>query len=151
MNHDDYRQQFEDHRSGLEFEHDLINRKLTWLLTSQTILFAALGLTLQAPSVTLVRIVGGVGLAICSFISIGLVGNVIAKVLVHNDYSKVEPHTGSEQAVRWGLRGTGKVEFGVRTWTTWLGLLADFGIPLTFLAAWICVLVLANDIVDAAI
>lgn len=28
----------------LEFEHELINRRLTWLLSSQTILFAAYGI-----------------------------------------------------------------------------------------------------------
>ena len=30
----------------LKFEHDLINRRLTWLLTSQSILFAALAFVL---------------------------------------------------------------------------------------------------------
>ena len=37
----DRRSLFEDHVTGLVFEHDLINRKIVWLLTSQSLLFAA--------------------------------------------------------------------------------------------------------------
>jgi hypothetical protein len=58
---------YEDHRDALQFEHELINRKVTWLLTSQTLLFAALGLTLDAASIALLRIIAGVGLATMPF------------------------------------------------------------------------------------
>lgn len=35
---------FFDYTARQKFEHELINRRVTWLLTSQTILFAAYGL-----------------------------------------------------------------------------------------------------------
>jgi hypothetical protein len=38
---------WKDYNHRQEFEHDLINRKTTWGLTSQTILFAAYGVTLR--------------------------------------------------------------------------------------------------------
>ena len=45
----DRRRLFEDHIHGLEFEHEPIDRKIAWLLTSQSLLFAALGLPLAVP------------------------------------------------------------------------------------------------------
>jgi hypothetical protein len=36
---------WEDAQSRQEFEHELINRKTTWLLTSQGLLFTAYGVT----------------------------------------------------------------------------------------------------------
>jgi len=42
------RDRWYDHNHRQEFEHDLINRKTTWGLTSQTILFAAYGVTLRS-------------------------------------------------------------------------------------------------------
>lgn len=144
---EDRRKVYEDHVKGLEFEHQLIDRKITWLLTSQTILFASLGLTLQAPALKLVRIMAGVGLVICFIIGIGLVGNITAKWFVYSDYKKF---VVDARKVPWGVRGTKRVEFGVRTYTTWLGVFADLAIPLTFAIAWLLVLVLSADIVEAA-
>ena len=37
---------WQDQNHRQEFEHDLLNRKTTWGLTGQTILFAAYGVTL---------------------------------------------------------------------------------------------------------
>jgi len=37
-----------DYNDRQEFEHDVINRKTTWGLTGQTILFAAYGVTLRS-------------------------------------------------------------------------------------------------------
>jgi hypothetical protein len=143
---DDWRLIFEDHVKGLEFEHELIDRKITWLLTSQTILFAALGLSLRAPVLEFVRIIATVGLVLCVFIIVGLVGNIMAKRFVYSDYrNRVDAGQTS-----WGVRGTGKVEFGVRSRTTWLGIVADIAIPLTFAVAWVFVLVLSDNIVAAA-
>jgi hypothetical protein len=125
----------------------LIDRKITWLLTSQTILFASLGLSLQAPSLKLVQIMAWVGLVICLIIGLGLAGNIMAKWFVYSDYRTFV--TGA-QDMPWGVRGTKRVEFGVRTFTTWLGVFADVAIPLTFAIAWVFVLVLSADIVEAA-
>src|SRR5438034_10742862 len=42
----EYRDIWCDHNHQQEFEHELINRKTTWSLTAQTILFTAYGLVL---------------------------------------------------------------------------------------------------------
>ena len=41
-----YRQSdlYKDYMNRLDFEHELINRRVTWLLTSQSILFAIYGI-----------------------------------------------------------------------------------------------------------
>lgn len=39
---------FDDHHARQEFEHQLIDRKTTWLLASQALLFAAYGVTYDA-------------------------------------------------------------------------------------------------------
>src|SRR4051794_6879571 len=42
------RQVWADQESRQRFQHELIDRKTTWWLTSQTILFAAYGVTLRS-------------------------------------------------------------------------------------------------------
>jgi hypothetical protein len=153
-----YRRTFEDHVDGLKFEHELIDRKITWLLTSQTVLFAALGLSLGNPVLDLVRVMAGVGIASCAIIGVGLVGNVVAKWLVHRDYRDfLKTFEGSGTSFTelwprpWGVRGRkSRVEFGVRSTTTFLGILADLAIPLAFAVAWIYIFSNAASIVSSA-
>jgi hypothetical protein len=131
---DEDRKPFDDYVRDFRFQHDLIDRKITWLLTSQTILFAALGLTTAAPVLDLVHVIGLLGLAICIAVVIGLVGNIVAKYCVYRDYrERLE-----------------SVRFGVRGWTTWFGIATDVLIPAAFIGAWIFVLRNAEDIVNAA-
>jgi hypothetical protein len=145
---DDCRREYEDYRNRFDNEHNLIDRKITWLLTSQALLFAALGFSLRGPSLALVRIMAGVGLAICLGISVGLIGNIGAKWCVFSDYRQF---VEGRPDCKWGVRpGTNTVEFGVRTLTTWLGIIADIVVPLTFALAWLLVLVLSSNIVEAA-
>ncbi|WP_133251942.1 hypothetical protein [Actinomycetospora cinnamomea] len=157
-----------DYSKALEFEHDLINRKITWLLTSQTILFAALGLTLQALVLRMVDIIAYVGLALCSIGLLGLVGNFRAKRFVHSDYkaSRILGSTGErlrgrepgericwiKRCIRWicGRREPDRAEWGVRSVTTWWGVLMDCLIPVAFGVAWIFVLIHSGEIVEAA-
>lgn len=74
--------------------------------------------------------------------------NIVAKSFVHLDYKGIEMRLGRPEP-RWGVRGTGELEFGVRSFTTWLGVAADFAVPLIFGGAWIAVLVISGDIVDS--
>jgi hypothetical protein len=48
------------------------------------------------------------------------------------------------------LRETNRVEFGVRSFTTWLGVAVDLLIPFAFGGAWVLILVFSADIVEAA-
>ena len=41
---------YQEYWKRLTFEHDLINRRITWLLSTQAILFAAYGITLTRSS-----------------------------------------------------------------------------------------------------
>jgi hypothetical protein len=110
---DEYRRIFDDYVEGLEFEHELINRKITWLLTSQTILFAALGLTLRTPSLKFVQVIAAVGLLISIIVGAGLAGNFRAKWLVHSDFQGLQRRTTWRAATAMGVRkGTNRVEWG---------------------------------------
>jgi hypothetical protein len=48
----EYRDIWDDHNHSQEFEHNLINRKTTWSLTAQTLLFAAYGVVFGIKSPT---------------------------------------------------------------------------------------------------
>jgi hypothetical protein len=108
----------------LRFEHELIHRRLTWLLSSQSILFAAYGIALgtaESGAANLFLTVTAMsGTVIASLILIGVVAGILAKVAVWQDSKEKQ--------------------FGVRTWTTWLGLLPDFALPIVFALAWISLL-----------
>jgi hypothetical protein len=81
-------------------------------------------------------------------IGIGLLGNITAKWLVYSDCKKF---VDSTPEATWGVRiGTKRVEFGVRAYTTWLGVVVNLAIPLAFAIAWLFVLILSADIVQAA-
>jgi hypothetical protein len=150
---DDRRLVFKDHLEWLEFEHSLINHRITWLITSQALLFAALGLVLAAPVLKLVKVISWVGLAICIVMLLGLLASMTAKYLCYRDYKKffqevVEPSSGPP----WGLHGVRRlsIHFGMRTSTTALGIVADLAVPVIFAVAWLYVLDNASSIVDAA-
>jgi hypothetical protein len=148
---DDYRRVFDDYVEGLEFEHELINRKITWLLTSQTILFAALGLTLRTPTLTFVQVIAVVGLVIGIIVGAGLAGNFRAKWLVYSDFKAFNEELPGEPQPRWGVRrGTNRVEWGVRTPVTVWGMIVDLLIPIMFVAAWVFVFSQSDEIVEAA-
>ena len=57
----------------------------------------------------------------------------MAKRFVHMDSRRLEQSLGARSEPRWGLRGTRTVEFGVRSFTTWLEIAADFAVPLVSL------------------
>lgn len=113
----------------LRFEHELINRRLTWLLSSQSILFAAYGVALfatepgtsQAAAADLfLRVTAITGTVIAILILIGIVAGILAKRTVWKDSKEKQ--------------------FGVRTWITYLGLVPDILLPLVFAVAWIWIL-----------
>jgi DMSO/TMAO reductase YedYZ heme-binding membrane subunit len=108
----------------LRFEHELINRYLTWLLSSQTILFAAYGVALGTakPGVAdfFLKVTAISGAVIAGLIFIGVISGILAKLTVWKDSQKRQ--------------------FGVRTWITYLALIPDTFLPLVFAIAWIFIL-----------
>lgn len=119
-----------DLRSRGEFEHDLLNRRVTWLLTSQTILFAAYGLSLGKDinytlAVKFRSVVPWLGIIISLVIWLGIIAALIAKITAVKDFNKKAKAEKVEKEI-----------LGVRWWITVMGYIPDFSIPLIFIYAW---------------
>lgn len=121
---------FSNYLHRLEFEHELINRKITWMLSTQAILFAAYGITLSRDALSeagrFQTVIAISGMFMSLLIMLGILATLTAKFLVWRDYRR--DHNPSE-------------EWGIRTRVTWVGLLPDVFLPLLFAVAWLIVLV----------
>jgi hypothetical protein len=109
----------------LRFEHELINRRLTWLLSSQSILFAAYGIALVATTNQeianfFLKVTAISGTVIACLTLIGVISGILAKRTVWKDSQKKQ--------------------FGVRTWITYMALVPDALLPIVFALAWIFIL-----------
>ena len=114
------------HNARQEFEHELVDRKIRWLLSSQTILFAAYGLTLSgkvAGDVSDLRdAIGLVGIATSLLTFVGVAMAFMAKYL---SWRKYQRHFGKSAPET----ETGKLPWGVNTFVTILSMLADLAMP----------------------
>jgi hypothetical protein len=135
---------WEDSNHSQVFEHDLINRKTSWWMTGQTILFTAYGLTLGSDfageNKEFRRVVALSGLAIAIVTLIGVLGLINSKVMSWWQYRKFYRHQSLI-----GLRlprplDERKHQWGVRTWNTPITLLPDFAFPIIFALAWFALL-----------
>ncbi len=119
----------------LKFEHELINRRITWLLTSQTIMISAYGLILNGYSFHVpdffIETLKWMGFCICVSIFISIMASFFAKWCAREDYKVA---TRKEE-----------VQLGVRTWITFLGFFAEFVISTLFIVVWIVFLCNGND------
>ena len=105
----------------LEFEHELIGRRIGWLLTSQTILLAAYGFSLgkempQAAAPFFQRLIPIVGLSVSVTVLFGVFAGVLAKYHTWKDFEQTE--------------------WGIRTHVTYIGLVPDFALPVIFALVW---------------
>jgi len=120
------------YQQGLTSEHELLNRRLTWLLSSQTILFAALAFamgnqtTLDRRHEFFFLVVSILGIAISLCILFGIWQGIRAKRQLWKDY---KTHTEPKE------------ELGVRTEITNKALVPDVLLPVFFTLAWISLLV----------
>jgi hypothetical protein len=110
----------------LQFEHQLINRRLTWLLTSQSVLFAAYGFATRPenPPKVFLLVTPIAGAVISGLILIGVACAILAKCAVWRDFQK--KYT--------------KEPFGVRTWITFVAFVPDLLLPAVFAGAWMWIL-----------
>lgn len=117
----DEKAKFEDR---MRFEHQLLNTRVTWLLSSQTILFAAYGLSIsEYDKGTLFReVIPLVGIVLSCIILIGIVASFLAKLFAWDDLKRI--------------KGYKNEQLGIRTWITCLGYIPDFFIPIVFAFAW---------------
>lgn len=118
-----------EYSQRLNFEHELINRRVTWLLTSQAILFAAYGVVLTEfePSGLFLKTIALVGSLIAILVWVGILAAFAAKICTWRDFKK---------------SGNPYEPFWVRTSITWVGFIPEFALPLVFAGAW---LFLFND------
>lgn len=137
---------WQDYNARQEFEHDLINRKTTWWMTAQTILFAAYGVTLRGDLTnslltdadTFRNAITIVGLAAASVTFIGVAAVVVSKVLSWRVYAK------SYQLREYRLPGPlnkKRLAWGVNTVNTWFTLTPDLLLPVIFAVAWLYLLI----------
>jgi hypothetical protein len=129
---------WDDFNKRQEFEHELINRKTTWLLTTQAILFAAYGVSVDnqdnSASLREVTVWTGVSVAVLTWIGVGTV--VISKLLSWRDYAAF--YRGPSHSPPKPFKRQ-KLQWGVRTWNTPLTLLPDLLLPLVFILGWLLV------------
>lgn len=126
------REEKRDYWERLSFEHELINRRLTWLLTSQTILFAAYGFSVRATNPRVAdsfrQVTATSGIVIAALILLGILAGIAAKHSVWRDYR----------------RSHSNEPFGVRTWVTYVALVPDILLPVVFIVAWSAILACAR-------
>jgi hypothetical protein len=128
-----------DYRKGQEFEHELINRKATWLLTTQGLLFAAYGVTFKEASADAAllgfrQVVIGTGVAIALIDLVG-VGTLIAAKFLHwrkyralfiTSEKLTLPEPLNERPLQWGMQSV----------LTAISLVPDVLFPMAFAIAW---------------
>ena len=128
-----------------EFEHNLINRRLTWLLTSQSILFAALAFSLGQDvnpdhKTLFLIIVSSLGLFLSMAIFLGIWMGVRAKYLNYKDINKDKDKDKDIDKDDEIKKKGEKIPWGVRTWITNIALIPDVLMPVAFSVAWLFIL-----------
>jgi hypothetical protein len=134
--HQESRETWQDYNDEQQFEHSLIDRKTTWSLTAQSILFAAYGLTVtkDAPPGSEFRLAVAVsGLVVAALTLIGVSGLIVSKRASYRKYKCYfdgglclpKPNKGNH--LKWGPAGT---------LNTMVTLLPEIGIPALFIVTW---------------
>ncbi|CAN7749535.1 hypothetical protein LJR084_006801 [Variovorax sp. LjRoot84] len=118
-----------EYAERMKFEHELINRRLSWLLSSQTILFAAYGIALDERGERMfLTIVATTGEGIAVLSAIGIAAAFAAKYCTWQDFKN---------------SGNPTEEFWVRTWITYTAFAPEIALPVIFAIVW-GVLLLCN-------
>jgi hypothetical protein len=135
---------WQDYNHRQEFEHDLINRKTSWWLTGQTILFAAYGVTLRSDLADkgneFQTVVALSGLAVAVVTGLGVLALILSKCLSWWDYRRffsAQPPIGLQLPRPLNERS---LQWGVRTWNTFITLAPDVFLPIIFAVAWVFLL-----------
>jgi hypothetical protein len=124
------------HYERQEFEHQVIDRKTTWLLSTQAILFAAYGVTFsKGVSGETVdefrRVVAWTGIALSVFTLAGVLALVTSKRLYLAKYRKYFARNAPP-----GPDLGDPIAWGAKTWVTVLSLAPDIAFPVVVTLAW---------------
>jgi hypothetical protein len=131
-----------DHERRQEFEHELIDRKTTWLLGTQAILFAAYGVALDATATAddlrdFQTVVSRTGLAIAAIMLVGVAAVINSKRLAWRKYRAYFEKPRGQGVPMPEPRDGRALQWGVRTWNTVVSLLPDIALPVVFILAWL--------------
>ena len=124
----DNEDQYKRLRDKWEHEDEVINHRLTWLLVSQTILFAGWGALLEMAQTTqnaekigrLIQWVPFFGILTSLLILVSIVAATVAMVHLKSQNASIQ---ADPKATKWGL-------------------FAPIGLPVVFIAAWVAALVI---------
>lgn len=134
---------WQDYNNRQEFEHDLINRKTTWWLAAQALLFAAYGVTLSVDAsqdaIHFRRVVAASGVALAAITLVGVLAVIGSKLMSWREYAAFL-NSEVERAKLPQPMGRGRLQWGVRTWNTWITLAPDVFQPVVLGVAWIVLL-----------
>lgn len=128
----DFPQKYERYCRELDKEDGLINDRVNWLLVSQSILFAAVGLAGEGPGRIIVKIVPWVGCALA--VTIGL--SVLAAIKSFWDYRALLKESRPQDPDL----DRAYPQLQRNTLNIWLGFVAPILLPVIFAVAWVFVL-----------
>ena len=115
--------QLTEYSKRLEFEHNLINNRITWLLVSQSLLFNAYAEAISKDSATvLLGTIAVVGIFVSALVMFGIGAAIAAKVYAWTDLKRHSEYAGQP--------------LGVRTPITIIGFVPELMMPIAFCGAW---------------
>ena len=129
--------EWNNYSANQKFEHELINRKTTWLLTAQGLLFAAYALSLEQPEKmreTFQSVVPWLGIFVAATILFGVVFLIIAKWCSFRSYE--EYFSKNENKCRLP-KPFEELKWGANKWITAATLVPDVILPIFFIVAWL--------------
>jgi hypothetical protein len=116
----------------LDKEDKLLNDRVTWLLVSQSILFAAVQLGGQGPGGNIVEIIARVGCALSVIIWLSVLAAVLSFLRYHSQLKKCcPPANDPDKAYPQVHRSRLNII---------LGFIAPFVLPIIFFLAWLCII-----------
>lgn len=144
-------QAWRDYQDQQKFEHQLIDRKTVWLLTTQGLLFAAYGVatTAEVASCATTQLMDslpllGMLLSILTFV--GVLAVINSKRMSWVDYcahyGESRPRFVPSQArteFSWRRHKEDRLPWGVRTVNTVISLVPDLLYPVVFFVAWVMI------------
>jgi hypothetical protein len=110
-----------EYMDRLKFEHELINRRVTWLLSSQSLLLAAYAFALGKGHRLFLMTLAATGIAIALCVLVGILASFTAKRVTWRHF------------VGLGNRGE---PFWANEWITYVGFMPDVALPIVFAIAW---------------
>jgi hypothetical protein len=111
----------------MQFEHGLINNRITWLLVTQGVLFNAYAAVLEKTQfAAFLAHVAIVGIAISVLAVAAITASLLAKYFTWRDLKKL-PRFKSEQ-------------WWVRTPITIFAAVAELAVPVVFIGVWILIM-----------